>query len=306
MRRSFPLCILLLVLTIVPIAHAAEDSCYPTSVTVDGMLLKKVYDLSPEADPAAIPRDTFEQGGIRYTCSDVLRQELPEREERQHTERVCVNSKSKDTESVLELLQQEKECITDDGLAGTLTLQLDSIRVETAGYGNSTKAVTATRKYPGLDGQDTAHIPKEIEDDGKTLTLESIQWQSEGEERYTATATYTGSTTERYVSGYTVTADYSGTVSRIHLDRIRYVALFQGEDLTPPEEEEEMEETGNNIVPFLLFPIGLLAGSGAGFFVGKGWKRKHAKEDEAEAEEAETNEREEETERPSEERRMER
>ena len=30
------------------------------------------------------------------------------------------------------------------------------------------------------------------------------------------------------MKGYTVTADYAGTVSRINLNKIRYVAIFEG------------------------------------------------------------------------------
>ena len=46
-------------------------------------------------------------------------------------------------------------------------------------------------------------------------------------------ATYTGSATSSYVKGYTVTADYTGTVSRIALNRTRYVAIFEGTPLQP-------------------------------------------------------------------------
>ena len=47
-------------------------------------------------------------------------------------------------------------------------------------------------------------------------------------DRFTAVATYTGTATSTYVKGYTVTADYTGTVSRIALNRVRYVAIFEG------------------------------------------------------------------------------
>ena len=43
--------------------------------------------------------------------------------------------------------------------------------------------------------------------------------------------------TSSYVSGYTVTADYIGTVSHISLDRVRYVAIFEGVSLAPEEPE---------------------------------------------------------------------
>ena len=252
MKRIASICAALLMLSValVSSAFAAEESpvCYPTAISVsdNGTELKKIYDLSPEADPAGIPRSDFERNGFHYTFVDILRQELPEYVERQHTETVTVNSPKKDMESVLALLPQEREVVTDDGLIGTLTLKLDTVRVEVAGYGSSTKELTATRTYPNLDGQDTSYIPKTIEDNGRTLTLQTINWQASSSdnvdgyaiaERYTAVATYSGTATSSYVSGYTVTADYIGTVSHISLDRVRYVAIFEGVSLAPEEPE---------------------------------------------------------------------
>ena len=49
----------------------------------------------------------------------------------------------------------------------------------------------------------------------------------------TAVATYTGTATSSYVTGYNVSAEYSGTVSRIALDRVRYVAVFEGTEIKP-------------------------------------------------------------------------
>ena len=73
---------------------------------------------------------------------------------------------------------------------------------------------------------------------GHTLTLQTINWQTEADGRFTAVATYSGSTTSSYVKGYTVTADYTGTVSRINLNKIRYVAIFEGILLKPVATEE--------------------------------------------------------------------
>lgn len=183
MKRKLALCAAVLCLTMAlsPSAFAAEsvvisqssappEVCYPTSVSrsEDGTEIRKYYDLGPEEDPAGIPRFDFEQDGFRYTLIDLLKQELPENESRQHTETVSLESKSKDMESVLALLPQEKEFITEDGLSGVLTLQLDTVQVEVAGYGSSTREVSATRSYPNLASQDTANIPKTIEDNGRT------------------------------------------------------------------------------------------------------------------------------------------
>ena len=163
MKRKLALCaaVLCLTMALAPSALAAEsvvvtpvpntpEVCYPTSVSrsEDGTEIRKYYDLSPEDDPAGIPRSDFEQDGYRYTLIDLLKQELPENESRPHTETVSLQSKSKDMESVLALLPQEKEFITEDGLSGILTLRLDTVQVEVAGYGSSTREVSATRSYP--------------------------------------------------------------------------------------------------------------------------------------------------------------
>ena len=186
---------------------------YPTSVTrsEDGAEIRKVYDLSPEQDPAGIPRSDFEQDGFHYTLTDLLQQELPEYESRQHTETVSLESKSKDMEAVLTLLPQEKEFVTEDGLSGTLTLQLDTVQVEAAGLRQAPpRKWSATRSYPNLASQDTANIPKSIEEDGRTLTLQNIDWRTDNTvsvagyaigDRYTAVATYTGTATSSYVTG---------------------------------------------------------------------------------------------------------
>lgn len=290
MKHKLTLCaaVLCLTMALVPSALAAEAAvvteanttpqvCYPTSVTQseDGTELRKMYDLGPADDPAGIPRSDFEQGGFRYTLVDVLKQELPERESRQHTETVTLESKNKDMESILALLPPEKEFITEDGLSGTLSLQLETVQVEVSGYGSSTREVSATRSYPNLANQDTANIPKSIEEDGRTLTLQTINWQTDNTaatdgyalgDRFTAVATYTGSATSSYVKGYTVTADYTGTVSRIALNKTRYVAIFEGTPLQPvtPEAEQGVSGVAQFNWAAILVPFGVVALAGAG------------------------------------------
>ena len=301
MKRVSTLCAmaLALILTMAPAVHAADlaasSACYPTSVTrsEDGAEIRKIYDLSPGEDPAGIARSDFEQEGFRYTLVDLLKQETPEQEERFHTETVSLPSKNKDMASVLALLPTQKEFVTEDGLSGTLNLQLDTIQVEVAGYGSSTKEVSATRSYPNLASQDTANIPKTIQDGGNTLTLQDIRWQTDNTagldgysvgDRYTAVATYTGSATSSYVKGYTVIADYSGTVSRIALNKTRYVAIFEGTPLKPVEPTPD--PVASTPVSFnwtvLLVPLGIIAVAGAG--VGGALFLKHRKENEEDAE----------------------
>ena len=273
-------------------ALAADTSevCYPTSIvqSEDKTEIRKAYDIEPGQDPAGIPRSDFEQDGYHYTLIDLLKQELPEHEQRQHTETVTLESKNKDMASVLELLPQEREFITDDGLTGTLTLKLDTVQVEPSGYGSTTKEITATRSYPNLNGQDTQYIPKTIEDGGRTLTLRNIDWQTDNTanvdgyamaDRYTAVATYVGSKTSSYVKGYKVTADYTGTVSRIALNRVRYVAIFEGHPIQAPVPVTELtDEEVRSVAQFpwhyVLVPIGVVALAGAGAGVALAMKRR--------------------------------
>lgn len=265
------------------LAAVPPTPCYPTSVSrsEDGAQIRKVYDLGPQDDPAGISRSDFQQEGFHYTLTDLLKQESPEREERFHTETVTLDSKSKDMESVLALLPAQREFTTEDGLTGTLSLKLDTVQVDVAGYGSSTRQVSATRSYPNLAGQDTSYIPKEITDNGRTLELASIDWQTDNTanedgyavgDRYTAIATYTGSATSSYVKGYVVTADYSGTVSRIALNKVRYVAIFEGVPLVPTEPDPTPEPTADVQEPapvqfhwgYVLAPLGVVAAIGGG------------------------------------------
>ena len=286
------LCVLALSMSLTPAAFAAAPSeptqpspCYPTTVTrsEDGTEIRKMYDLGPEDDPGGIPRSDFDQDGYHYTLIDLLKQELPANESRQHTETVSVNSKSKDMGAVLALLPQTKEFITEDGLSGVLTLKLDTVKVEVAGYGSSTKTVTATRTYPGLANQDTQYIPKTIQDGGNSMTLQTVNWQTEGDGHFTAMASYSGSATSSYVKGYTVTADYAGTVSRINLNKIRYVAIFEGtaldstpEDISDPNTPaDQTDSTGqeaqtgekNSVLPVVAVVAAVLLGGGVFYFI---------------------------------------
>ena len=308
MKRKIIPCLLALALTasLAPsvLAAAPPAACYPTSVTrsEDGTEIRKVYDLGPDEDPAGIPRSDFEQEGFHYTLTDLLKQESPEREERFHTETVTLDSKSKDMESVLALLPAQREFTTDDGLTGVLSLKLDTVNVEVSGYGSSTRQVSATRSYPNLSGQDTSYIPKEVTDNGRTLELASIDWQVDNTanedgyaiaDRYTAIATYTGSATSSYVKGYVVTAEYSGTVSRIALNKVRYVAIFEGVPLNPVEPEPTPDPEPSTGVQepaapiqfhwaYVLVPLGVVALAGAGIGAALFIKKRRESDDGAE------------------------
>ena len=217
-------------------ALAAEASpsaavLYPTEVLeytagdLDELRISKTYELSPLDDPAQIPTEDFERSGLRYTLLDIIKEDQTETDSKYYTETVTLDSDSKDMEKIMPLLAATCEATTEDGYTGVLTLDTASIQVEASGYGTSTRNVSATRSYPNLSEADVSLVPKSIEDSGRTLTLADVDWQEAGG-FYNATATYTGTATSQYATGYTVTADYAGEVTKTTSGIVRYTAVF--------------------------------------------------------------------------------
>lgn len=136
---------------------AEASSILPVDVIVDqeAQEIHKVYDLSPSVDPSAIPREDFERDGLRYACSDILREVVMGDETQTLTQTETVESKNKELETILALLPQEKDVATEDGFSGTLYLNLNSLRTEVSGYGSCQKPgeVTEEQIAQSFDGR---------------------------------------------------------------------------------------------------------------------------------------------------------
>lgn len=256
---------------------ALAAGLYPTEVTEyaegEARRLNRVYTLAAGDDPAAIPTADFEREGFAYTLLDMTRRDDTETAAKLHTEAVTLESKSKDMDKIMPLLPITKEVTTEDGYSGVLTLDTASIQVEAAGYGSSSRAVTATRSYPNLSDADTALVPKTTEDGGRTLELADVQWQEAGG-FYHATATYSGTATSRYATGYTVTANYTGQVSKTTSDTVTYTAIFGGTPIQPvAADPEAAPSAGIGLQWLLILP---LAGAAAGLaFLGLRLSKKY-------------------------------
>lgn len=239
-----------------------ELSCYYpikvdeyTAGPLDEPRIDKVYQLSLGEDPSGIPTEDFERGGRHYYLLDMTRKDEVGVDTQQHTETVTLASDTNKMDAILQRLDAEMEFTTEDGYTGTLRLDHTSVKVEADGYKTSTKALSATRTYPNLSDADVALIPKSITDNGKTLTLADVQWAStEGTDgeggivtHYTATASYTGSTSSRYATGYTVTADYVGEVAKTDCQVVTYTATFGS--VAVPEESEAPAATDEPAEP---------------------------------------------------------
>lgn len=231
--------------------------------------ISKTYELSPMDDPSLIPTGDFERSGCLYTLLDIVKEDQTETDSKYYTETVTLDSKSKDMEEIMPLLAATCEAVTEDGYTGLLTLDTTSIQVEASGYATSTRNVSATRSYPNLSEADVSLVPKSIEDNGRTLTLADVQWQEAGG-FYNAAATYTGTASSKYATGYTVTADYTGKVSKTTSGTVLYTAVFglaEEQEAVTAIPQPAAEGGGFDWRWLLVLPVG--AGAAGLVFLGR-------------------------------------
>lgn len=232
-----------------------QSQLYPTRVetydTSAGKEMIKVYELTEGQNPSNIPRDNFEENGYTYRLSDITKESLVTRDEKEATESITVNTKSKDINEVIKELPQEKEFTTSDGYSGVLKLDTSSIKTDVSGYKNYTYTVSDTRTYPGLASTDTSQIPKTVQKNGTALSLQSVDWQAANSENidyndiansYTAVAKYSANASGRSVTGYQTTASYRGTVERTDRKGTVYTAKFTGTVFSVEQAKELVKE----------------------------------------------------------------
>ena len=256
-RIILTMCMLAVLLTgCVPVYAAAESrSFYPISVeehldgSYDEYRILKIYQLSLSDDPSLIPTEDFERQGCTWHLLDMTRKDDVGVDTQPYTETVTKPSDTDKMETILQNLDAELEVTTEEGYSGTLRLDHTSVQVAVDGYGTKTRSLSATRTYPNLSDADLSLIPKTIEDNGHTLTLGDVQWAeswqtgAEGAElRYSATASYTGSASSRYATGYTVTANYSGEVAKTGCDVVTYTAIFGVAEVSDEVQETEQPQ----------------------------------------------------------------
>lgn len=261
-------------------ALAAGQEQYPIEVQEymegDSPRIKKVYQLSLNEDPAGIPTGDFERDGRLYYLLDMTRRDEVGVDTQPYTETITLDSDTGKLEEVLKRLDPELEAATEDGYTGTLALDYTSVAVEAAGYATKTRNLSATRTYPNLSDADVSLIPKTIEDNGKELTLADVQWERAEQmeagaavTRYTATATYGGTSSTQYATGYTVTASYTGQVARTDCKVVTYTAIFGSMEAPDKVEQPQAEEATQ--AGAINWPLTAACVGGIGLLALGGW-----------------------------------
>jgi hypothetical protein len=289
-----------------PPTQKSVSYLYPTSVkeTQDENGRREViktYELAPNEKPDNISRLPFTRGDWLYQLTDITKKETNSIDTQNHTETVTLNTDTNDTETILKQLALTMEYTDNDGYVGVLSLDMSSIKVETAGTKSNAYTVTATREYPNLSSNDTSVIPKSVTENGRTLTLSNVDWKTQNyvtidydsiPDSYTAVVTYTATAYRTVVTGYITTAEYNGILKKDITGKTVYKAYFTGIQIIVPEEtitqpttepeteaeteviDEDVEPTGEtesktawipeNIVSYLPLIITGFAGTGLG------------------------------------------
>ena len=232
-----------------------QATLYPMSVetydTPAGREMVKRYELVEGQNPSNIPREDFEENGYTYKLSDITKESLVTKDEKETTETITIATKSKEINEVIKEIPEEKEFTTADGYTGVLKLDVNSIKTDAAGYKNYSYTITDTREYPGLTSTDTSQIPKTVQKNGKTLSLANVDWKNANVENidytnvanmYTAVATYSAAATGSSVTGYQTTAEYKGTVTKTDMKGTVYTARFTGTVFTVAQAKELVKE----------------------------------------------------------------
>lgn len=209
-------------------------------------VLEKIYVLPNTQSGDAIPRADFEENEICFQFAGITAQDNSKEEVKAYSRQQTIHTDTDHTQSVVAKFAPAMEVSTEDGYAGVLNFDYTTLTVSAAGYGIETYQVNENRVYPNLVDADTSLVPKTISQDGNTLNLTGIQWQTsaaehmDGQElavRYTANATYIGTATRTYPTGYTATAYYTGEVQKITNETTMYTARFIGTPKPAPEPE---------------------------------------------------------------------
>ena len=218
--------------------------------------VRRTYALPPDVNPAVISTANFEMFGQRFTFAYVIQQTTTDESFVEMREIVTIEARSRNLNDILPNLEQEI-WFERNGFAGTLVLDLHSITSEVAGTTRHTSTATRQRTFPHLSSADNSLIPRTITDGGTTFHLASVDWQSSSAasidghpvaSTFTANATYTAQVTQTRTTGYTITAEYVGTVFRTMQGKTLFTAVFYGEPIIEVWLEEPEPELEQNVI----------------------------------------------------------
>ena len=228
----------------------------PSSTTVQNLngvqQYIKVFTVPAATNPEALIEDPFEYEGFTYTFAEITKQEHVVEAQKERTETLVIETQKKDLLDVLGALDPTIEY--DNGhYSGVLALDHTTIRTEPAGYTSGSYTIRETKEIGNLDSNDMTYVPQTTVKDGKTLQLESVDWQVQSTalvddvlvpSRYVAVATYSGKATYSKPTTFITTADYKGLVSCDEVTHVTHTVLYVGEAIGVDETTALRSQSG--------------------------------------------------------------
>ena len=210
----------------------------------------KTFTIAPDRDPHQLIEEPFELGGFLYSFADIKKTENRIHENKMHTEVITVETAKDDLGVILEQLAPTLQY--DDGtFQGTLSLDHTSIQTEVSGYTTKSSKTMDIQTIGQLDRNDMSYVPATTVKNGKTLSLENVEWQVTGTElvgdilvpcSYQAIATYSAKSSYKVATGYITTAEYVGTVSHEGVENVTYTLTYLGEEVLQEEADDGLWE----------------------------------------------------------------
>ena len=209
-------------------------------------LLKKTFVVDASVSPSDLMEGSITRRGISYQYLEMYKEELlGSTETKMVSQKKTIATSSKDQNTIAAQAEQTVS-YDQDGFKGELTLDSSGIVVEESGRQSYSYGINDTRTYTGLASNDPYLVPKEVNKNGATLSLQDIQWTPIGVKpdgsglpaSYTATASYSGKGWGSKVTGYTATLPYSGEVTKEIPGKVQYTLVYEE---IPPEPVEEKD-----------------------------------------------------------------
>ena len=235
-------------------------------------LLKKTFVVDAGVSPSKLMEGSITRRGISYQYLEMYKEELPgSTETKTVSQKETIATSSQDKNAIAAQAEQTIS-YEQNGFSGTLTLDTAGITTEESGRQSYSYGINDTRTYTGLASNDPYLVPKEVNKNGATLSLQDIQWTPTGVKpdgsglpaSYTATASYSGKGWGSKVTVYTATLPYSGEVTKEIPGKVQYTLVYEE---IPPEPEETSEKQNKGVSP-LLVSGGIALVAAAGF---TGW-----------------------------------
>ena len=208
-------------------------------------LLKKTFVVDAGVSPSVLMEGSITRRGISYQYLEMYKEELPgSTETKTVSQKETIATSSKDQNTIAAQAEQTLS-YDQDGFKGELTLDSSGVVAEESGRQSYSYGVNDTRTYTGLASNDPYLVPKEVNKNGVTLSLQDVQWTPTGVKAdgsglpsgYTATASYSGKGWGSKVTGYTATLPYSGEVTREIPGKVQYTLVYEEIPLEPVPEE---------------------------------------------------------------------